>query len=328
MAPPLHERAASEVALSGIVAIAVLLLQAAPAAPGASGPVSALDVQVRLDREHFSPGEIDGRAGSNTERALRAFQRAHGLEPTGQLDAPAWQALTAVAVPTIVHYATTPEDVAGPFEPMPADMMEKAELGRLGYASPLEQLAERFHTSPALLRRLNPQATFAQPSETIAVPNVRSLGLPEAVGRVVVDADDLSVTALAADGHVLARYPASVGSEHDPLPRGDWLVTGVAKEPPFHYNPDLFWDADPAHAKATLAPGPNNPVGVVWIALSREHYGIHGTPEPSRIGKGQSHGCIRLTNWDVSELAAAVAKGTQVLLFNAAEQQAQLGAAR
>ena len=298
-----------------LVVLALFQAMQAGATPPAP-PASSLDVQVRLDRAYFSPGEIDGRPGPNTTRALIAFQRARGLAPSGQLDEPTGQALDPEHAPTLVEYTVTPADAAGPFEPVPQDMMEKAELARLGYASPLEALAERFHASPALLRRLNPRAGFAQAGERIRVPNVRNAALPEPAARLVVDGSELAVTVLAADGRVLARYPASVGSEHDPLPNGEWVVSGVAREPPFHYNPELFWDADPSHARATIPPGPNNPVGLVWIDLSREHYGIHGTPEPSRVAKGQSHGCIRLTNWDAEQLAAAVSAGTPVLLFS------------
>jgi lipoprotein-anchoring transpeptidase ErfK/SrfK len=122
----------------------------------------------------------------------------------------------------------------------------------------------------------------------------------------------MTVTALDANGKVLAQYPATIGSEHDPLPVGDWKVTSILHDPPFFYNPDLFWDADANHSKAKIAPGPNNPVGVVWIGLSKEHYGIHGAPIPSTIGHTQSHGCIRLTNWDATALAKMVAKGTPV----------------
>jgi len=113
---------------------------------------------------------------------------------------------------------------------------------------------------------------------------------------------------------MIAQYPCTSGSEHDPLPIGDWKVTGVFKNPKFNYNPDLFWDAKPKDSKATIAPGPNNPVGVVWIDLSKEHYGIHGTPSPGQIGHTESHGCIRLTNWDALELAGLVEKGTPVSL--------------
>ena len=132
--------------------------------------------------------------------------------------------------------------------------------------------------------------------------------------RVVVDRSASVLRLLDDGGRVLAQYPASTGSEHDPLPIGDWSIVTVVENPTFHYNPDLFWDADPGHEKATLAAGPNNPVGTVWIDLSKPHYGIHGTPEPASVGKAQSHGCIRLTNWDAKAVAAAVDANVPVTL--------------
>jgi lipoprotein-anchoring transpeptidase ErfK/SrfK len=137
---------------------------------------------------------------------------------------------------------------------------------------------------------------------------------PGKAARVVVDGSGPWVAALDAQGRALAVYPATAGSQHDPLPLGDWKINGVSRRPPFNYNPDLFWDAEEGHGKARIPPGPNNPVGVVWIDLSKPHYGIHGTPEPSTIGKTQSHGCIRLTNWDADELAGMVAAGTPVVI--------------
>jgi lipoprotein-anchoring transpeptidase ErfK/SrfK len=176
-----------------------------------------------------------------------------------------------------------------------------------------EALGEKFHASPALLQRLNPGATFAA-GEDILVPNVLGQAeLPKA-DHVVVDKSDATVSLVDAAGNTFAQFPATMGSEHDPLPIGAWKIQGVANAPAFHYNPALFWDADPTHAKATIAPGPNNPVGVVWIDLSKDHYGIHGTPEPATVGKTQSHGCIRLTNWDALTLSHAVAPGMGALL--------------
>jgi lipoprotein-anchoring transpeptidase ErfK/SrfK len=192
-------------------------------------------------------------------------------------------------------------------------MMQQARLPRLGYESAEELLGEKFHVHPALLRKLNPGVRLDQPGAQIVAPNVVRPPLPKAAS-VVVNATDVIVSAFDGDGNLLSQYPATAGSEHDPLPVGKWKITGVAKNPPFHYNPKLFWDADPSHSKAKLAPGPNNPVGVVWIDLSKEHYGIHGTPNPSRVGHAQSHGCIRLTNWDAAELAELVAPGTPVIL--------------
>ena len=148
----------------------------------------------------------------------------------------------------------------------------------------------------------------------IVVPNTAAIAAPAKAAKVVVDKSDSVLSLVDAAGKVYAQYPATTGSSHDPLPIGEWKINGVARDPVFHYNPQLFWDADPSHAKAKIPAGPNNPVGVVWIDLSKEHYGIHGTPEPGRIGKTQSHGCIRLTNWSALAVAGAVAPGTPALL--------------
>jgi lipoprotein-anchoring transpeptidase ErfK/SrfK len=286
--------------------------------PQAESAAGALRLQVLLDRVHVSPGEIDGRWGSNTQKALTAFQRQRGLPATGDADAATITALGADTSPTLVTYTVTAEDVAGPFAEVPEDMMEKAKLEALPYGSPLEALGERFHASPLLLKRLNP-ALRVEEGATLQVPNVHAEPPAGTVARVVVDGDLFAVWAEDEGGAVLAFYPASVGSEHDPLPVGRWKINGVAHNPPFFYRPDLFWDADPAHARAKVPPGPNNPVGPVWIDLSRKHYGIHGTPEPSLVGKTQSHGCIRLTNWDALELASLVRPGLPALLRRGAE---------
>jgi lipoprotein-anchoring transpeptidase ErfK/SrfK len=209
-------------------------------------------------------------------------------------------------------YTITEADVAGPYAPVPEDLMEQAKLPTLAYASILEALGERFHASPTLLQALNPGAAFAA-GEVIEVPQVERSPLTGAA-KVVVDQSDRAVYVHDAAGKVLARYPATMGSEKDPLPVGTWKINGVTKNPVFNYNPDLFWDADPEHSKAKIPAGPNNPVGTAWVDLSKEHYGIHGTPEPSTVGKTQSHGCVRLTNWDVLQLADAVAPGMPAVL--------------
>ncbi len=274
---------------------------------------ATLRAQILLDRAHFSPGEIDGMSGSSSRRAISGFQAGNGLTVTGALDAPTWDALDRDTQPALINYTLADADVAGPFVTMPSDMMEKAKLPALGYTSVEEALGEKFHMSPTLLKKLNPKATFAA-GEQILVPDVASdAPLPKA-DKVVVDKSDATVSLLDASGKTFAQFPATMGSEHDPLPIGDWKIQGVAHNPTFHYNPALFWDANSKHSKALIPAGPNNPVGVVWVDLSKPHYGIHGTPEPSKIGKTQSHGCIRLTNWDAMTLSQSVSPGMTALL--------------
>ncbi len=279
--------------------------------------VPGADLQILLDRAGFSPGVIDGKPGRNTKKALSVFQAAHDLPVTGTLDEMTWQNLIAAAGNQVVaEYTITPEDANGPFTPqIPEGMEEKAKLERLGYTSLLEMLGERYHSTPEFLQLLNPQVRFAA-GEKIRVPNVRAVPTepqkaPEGV-RIVVTKDDWSLTVERGDD-VLFYAPVTAGSEHDPLPLGQWQVKGVARNPTFNYNPDLFWDSEPGDTKAKLPAGPNNPVGLVWIDLSKEHYGIHGTPEPRTIGRTTSHGCVRLTNWDALTVASLVGPGTPVI---------------
>jgi len=275
---------------------------------------AVLRAQILLDRAKFSVGEIDGRMGTNALHAIEGFRSARGLLPATSVDADVWKALNTDTAPTLVEYTLGPDDVKGPFVNVPANMMLKAKLAHLGYSSALEATAEKFHIHPALLQQLNPGSKFTVADQKIYVPNVLT-EMSAKASRVVVSKSKSTVTVFNDMGQVMAQYPCTSGSEHDPLPIGDWKITGVFKNPKFNYNPDLFWDAKPKDSKATIAPGPNNPVGLVWIDLSKEHYGIHGTPSPEQIGHIESHGCIRLTNWDAMELAGMIEKGTPVSLM-------------
>jgi lipoprotein-anchoring transpeptidase ErfK/SrfK len=276
--------------------------------------VAVLRVQILLDRARFFPGEVDASFGSNTRIAISGFQRNNGLPASGAMDESTWAALNSDVEPVLVSYTLTEADVAGPFTQIPADMMDKASLPALGYRNVAEALGEKFHASPALLAELNPGKDLGRAGEAIVVPNLASAAPLAKAARVVVDKSDSTVTLFDAADAVIAQFPASTGSSRDPLPLGEWKILGVARNPEFKYNPKLFWDANPAHAKATIPPGPNNPVGVAWVALSKPHYGIHGTPEPSKIGKTQSHGCIRLTNWNVEAMGHSVSPGLPALL--------------
>jgi len=295
-----------------------------------SAPVinEVLATQVALDRSGFSPGEIDGRAGRNVQRAVAAFQQSHQLPATGQMDDRTWKELAMAGgdVPPLVEYAITDADVAGPFTPdIPPKLPDQATLDALNYRTPLEALAERFHSSPALLQKLNPGAMFQRAGERLMVPNVMTSSVeapassskaapaPASDITVAVTKSTSALTIEDSSGRVLFHAPVTSGSTHDPLPIGTWKVNGVQRNPKFHYNPELFWDATAGDRKATLQPGPNNPVGIVWIDLSKPHYGIHGTPEPSNIGHVESHGCVRLTNWDADRVAQWVKPGTKVV---------------
>jgi lipoprotein-anchoring transpeptidase ErfK/SrfK len=280
-----------------------------------------LSFQVLLDRQGFSPGQIDAKPGDTFSHALAAMQSAHNLPPTGQPDCDTWHALGGdSAGSTVTTYFVSEEDVKGPFtKKIPRRLIDEAALDALDYTSPLERLGEKFHASPALLRQMNVGIAIA-PGASMSVPAVTpfdaaSKPAPDpAAGDVQIQVSraDSALRAMRSDGTLVFFAPVTTGSAHDPLPTGDWKVTGVQWRPKFHYNPNLFWDAKPGDTKATIKPGPNNPVGVAWIALTLEHYGIHGTPEPGNIGRTESHGCVRLTNWDVARLVSLVKPGTPV----------------
>lgn len=328
-----------------------------------------MQLQVVLDRLGFGPGVVDGAMGMSTVNALEGFQEANGLPVTGEHDAATKTALAqwnSVPATRVVRIPASWGQIA--YRPVPDDPADQAKLPHLAYQTLDEKLAERFHTTPEVLRMLNPggqpagtptatasasgvatstpsptpsasaspapEPAVFRPGQLVRVPNIgfdldpataddnedwqrtlASLGVSAAqpkAARIVVDKSAGTLRVFDGADKLVALFTVTTGSRHDPLPLGHWKVLGVSRNPPFHYNPDLFWDADPGDEKAKLPPGPNGPVGVVWIDLSKDHYGIHGTPEPQTIGRAQSHGCVRLTNWDAARLAEMVDGSTEV----------------
>jgi lipoprotein-anchoring transpeptidase ErfK/SrfK len=294
-----------------------------------------LYAQVLLDRAGFAPGVIDGRKGMSFEQAVKGFQTSRDLKVTGRLDALTRAALMRDPAPPLRRLRIDASDARGPFvAEIPKDPAEQAALSCLCYRNLLEKIAEKFHTTPETIVALNDPAMPLGVGTVLRLPNVlprsrdyanvkpdvaRMLSdlnvsgdLPKA-DRIVVDKSDGVLRLLAKDGRLLAQFPATMGSKHDPLPIGRWKVNSVAYNPPFHYQPDLFWDVADDKEEQKLPPGPNGPVGTVWIDLSKEHYGIHGTAAPETIQRAQSHGCVRLTNWDVARVSQMVRDGMEVI---------------
>jgi lipoprotein-anchoring transpeptidase ErfK/SrfK len=319
--------------------LGVLLASSGQAAPSPTvGPdAKVMQTQVVLDHLGFSPGVVDGKTGASLKRAIAGFQKANDLPETGEIDPRTAAALGKFgATPAVAEVTLSDADLAGPFVgPIPKREDQQAKLPSLGYSNPLEMLAERFHTTPATLVALNSPETAMKAGAKVKVPNVATAGraypaaLPDdykqtlaglnvdstqpQADHLVVDKSDKTLSVYDAGGKLVAQFPVTTGSKHDPLPIGQWKILGASYNPEFHFNPKLFWDAHKGEKKATLPPGPNGPVGVVWLDLSKPHYGIHGTPEPQNIGRTESHGCIRLSNWDAARLSLMVKPGTPAI---------------
>ncbi|WP_180035542.1 MULTISPECIES: L,D-transpeptidase [unclassified Acinetobacter] len=268
---------------------------------------------VMLNNAHASPGAIDGTSGKNTLKAIASFQQMNGLKPTGTLTKETWDALIAKqgSKPAFIEYTLTDADLKGPYAAsIPHDYALQAKMKGLYYTRVTEMLGEKFHMDEDFLKKLNPKATFKKVGEKILVANIRN-EVPEDIHLIVAHKGAKQLYLFNSRNQMIGSFPATIGSSDTPSPTGTYKVTGVAPNPWYSYSPSNFVQGN-NRKPLSLPPGPNGPVGNIWIGLSKKSFGIHGTPNPSAISKTASHGCIRLTNWDANDLGKKVKSGVTV----------------
>lgn len=303
-----------------------------PGTPGSEIDGTIFHAQILLGAAGFSTGVIDGKDGSSFKEAVRGFQQSRGLQVTGRLDTPTRQALLEQNRRSTGYVKLSRADISGDYVPrIPKKYADQAELPGLKYRNMLEEVAERYHTTPEAIIALNGPKALIGIGKTLRLPNVipasrdyrgemkpehrawfAKLNIDSNQPRgdyIIVDKSEGQLKVMDGSARLVAQFPVTTGSDYDPLPLGNWKVITYAFLPPFHFQPELFWDVEDAKPEEMLPPGPNSPVGVAWLDLSKEHYGIHGTSEPQNIGKTESHGCLRLTNWDVLRLSQIMKPG-------------------
>jgi lipoprotein-anchoring transpeptidase ErfK/SrfK len=289
------------------------------------GP-SVLKTQVYLDRIHYSVGPIDGRWGRNSAITVWWWQKWHGLPPTGDVDEATFRSIAAAAEapPAVIAYKLTDDDVKGPFVHIPDDVYDQQKLDCLCYESLREELSEKFHSTEDFLEVLNPHVKFSElkAGDTVVVPNVRPPMTQDThdIAKIVVSLAGNSFSGFDANGNLVFHAPTTVGNAFDPSPDETVKLIKIVDHPHFHYDPTLYHEVPDTNPDAHLNPGPNSPVGVVWMALSKPHYGIHGTKDPDSIGYASSHGCIRLCNWDAAEVEHRVSVDIPVSFVDTSER--------
>ncbi|GAB3045500.1 L,D-transpeptidase [Acinetobacter apis] len=273
--------------------------------------------QVMLNNTHASPGAIDGSSGKNTLKAIASFQQIQGLPVTGALDQATWDALVKLqgSKPTYIEYTITESDLKGPYaKTIPHDYALQSKMKGLYYTRVTEMLGEKFHMDEAFLKQLNPNADFNKLGQKIIVTSVRN-NLPEDIHLIVAHKGAKQLYLFNSKNQMVGSFPATIGSTDTPSPEGTYRVTNVTPNPWYSYSPSNFVQGKNLKP-LSLPPGPNAPVGNIWIGLSKKSFGIHGTPQPSLISKTASHGCIRLTNWDANDLGRKVKSGTIAKFVN------------
>jgi lipoprotein-anchoring transpeptidase ErfK/SrfK len=274
-----------------------------------------LEVQVALARADFSCGLIDGVRGAKTDAALKAFQDTRGLDPTGELDDDTRTAL-ALASPPLRKVVITAEDL-GHLQPLSPTWIGKSEQSELAYETPIEMAAAHAHASEKLIRTLNPAVDWAKvlPGTTIVVPDPDRPTARDHAARIEIRLSDRILEAYNGGGALIAFFPVSIGRLAEKRPVGELHVVAIIPNPSYTFDPDIFPESEEAQTighKLTIPPGPKNPVGLAWIGLDRPGYGIHGTPAPANVGRSESHGCFRLTNWDAVTLLGLVSQNLPV----------------
>jgi lipoprotein-anchoring transpeptidase ErfK/SrfK len=266
---------------------------------------SAFEAQLALARLGISSGSLDGAIGAQTRSALRAFQQKVHLPITGELD-PATKERLLLATPAFATYTVTSNDLVR-LQPVSSTWLGKSQQSALDYETILELVAEKSHSHPNLIRRLNPSIVWTNVSActSVKVPDAAYSDPGVKAAFAAISLSGKVLEAFDANTNLLAHFPCSIAQRVEKRPIGELHVIAIAPNPNYTFDPDVFPESAEARqikSKLILPPGPNNPVGVAWISLDKPGYGIHGTPSPEQVGRTESHGCFRLANWNAEYL--------------------------